>query len=133
LPSIVDIAAADVSKATVSRVLNNTSPYLRVETRQHVERAMAKLGCRPSRVARSLTSRRPRTVGLLISDVGNSFQADVLHGATGRGIDCGYRVCLSNTNYDLQRGQTLIRSLVNRRGDGVLIVSSRRSDDGSLN
>lgn len=128
MPSIADVAAAaGVSKATVSRVLNNTSPYLRAETRQRVERAIAELGFRPSSVARSLTSRRTHTVGLLISDVGNPFYADVIHGVEDRAIERGYSVFLCNTNYDLQRGQTLIRSLIDRRVDGVLIVSSRMS------
>lgn len=128
MPSIADVAvAAGVSKATVSRVLNNTSPYLRAETRQRVEQAIAELGFRPSSIARSLTSRRTHTVGLLISDVGNPFYADVIHGVEDRAIDHGYSVFLCNTNYDLQRGQTLIRSLIDRRVDGVLIMSSSMS------
>ena len=93
MPSIADVSvAAGVSKATVSRVLNNTSPYLRAETRQRVERAIAKLGFRPSSIARSLASRRTRTVGLLISDVGNPFYADVIHGVEDHAIGHGYSV-----------------------------------------
>ena len=49
MPSIADVSvAAGVSKATVSRVLNNTSPYLRAETRQRVERAIAELAFDPA-------------------------------------------------------------------------------------
>jgi len=93
MPSIADVSvAAGVSKATVSRVLNNTSPYLRAETRQRVERAIAKLGFRPSSIARSLASRRTRTVGQLISDVGNPFYADVIHGVEDHAIGHGYSV-----------------------------------------
>ena len=49
MPSIADVSvAAGVSKAPVSRVLNNTSPYLRAETRQRVERAIAELAFDPA-------------------------------------------------------------------------------------
>ena len=128
MSSITDVAAAaGVSKATVSRVLNGSSPYLRAATRQRVEQVIAELGFRPSGVARSLTSKRTQTVGLLISDVGNPFYADVIHGVEDQAIDRGYSVFLCNTNYDLQRGQALIHSLIDRRVDGVLLMSSSMS------
>lgn len=128
MSTIADVAAAaGVSKATVSRVLNSSAPYMRAETRQRVERAIAELSFRPSSVARSLTSKRTHTAGMLISDVGNPFYADVFHGVEDVGLSAGYNVFLCNTNYDLQRGQALVHSLIDRRVDGVLILSSTMS------
>jgi LacI family transcriptional regulator len=130
MSTIADVAAAArVSKATVSRVLSGNAPYMRAETRQRVEQAIAELGFRPSSVVRSLTSKRTFTVGVLISDVGNPFYADVIHGVEDIGLSAGYNIFLCNTNYDLQRGQAVVHSLIDRRVDGVLIMSSTMSAD----
>ena len=56
-PTIADVAeTAGVSKSTVSRVLSGNAEYMRAQTRQRVEQAIAELGYRPSSVARSLVS-----------------------------------------------------------------------------
>jgi len=76
--TIAEVAAvAGVSKATVSRVLSGNHKYLRAATRQRVERAIAQLDYRPSTVARSLTSKRTNTVGVLVADIGNPFYPEV--------------------------------------------------------
>lgn len=125
-PTITDVArVAQVSKATVSRVLSGNYEYMRGDTRERVEKAIDELGYRPSSVARSLTSKRTNTAALLVSDVGNPFYADVIHGVESVAFDSGYDVFLCNTNYDLDRGMAFIRSLIDKRVDGVLIMSSR--------
>jgi LacI family transcriptional regulator len=127
--TIEDVAAAaGVSKATVSRVLSGTFTHIRPETRRRVEEAIASLNYRPSAVARSLTSHRTYTVGMLVSDVANPFYGDVIHGVEDEAISAGYNVLLANTNYNLDRGLALVRSLIDRRADGALIMSSSASD-----
>lgn len=128
--TIADVAAAaGVSKATVSRVLGGHFRHVRPETRQRVEEAIRALEYRPSTVARSLASHRTFTVGMLVSDVANPFYGDVIHGVEDQAIGAGYNVLLANTNYDATRGLAQIRSLVDHRTDGVLIMSSSVSDD----
>jgi LacI family transcriptional regulator len=130
IPTIEDVAsAAGVSKSTVSRVLSGNYTYIRDETRQRVQEAIDQLGFRPSSVARSLTSRRTQTVGILISDIANPFYADVIHGVEDVAIEQNYNVFLGNTNYDMARGMALVRSFIDRRVDGVLIMSSTMSDE----
>ena len=130
VPTIADVAeAAGVSKSTVSRVLSGNYTYIREETRQRVQDAINRLGFRPNSIARSLTSKRTQTIGILISDIGNPFYSDVIHGAEDVAIEQNYNVFLGNTNYDLQRGLDLVRSFIDRRVDGVLIMSSTMSDE----
>jgi LacI family transcriptional regulator len=127
--TIADVAkVAGVSKATVSRVLSGNYEYMKPATRKRVESAIEKLGYRPSSVARSLTSNRTHTTALLVSDVGNPFYADVIHGVEDKAFKENYDVFLCNTNYDLERGLAFIRSLIDKRVDGVLIMSSSMSD-----
>lgn len=58
-------AAAGVSKASVSRVLNN-APGASTETREHVRRVIARLGFRPDPVARALANGRGEVIDLVV-------------------------------------------------------------------
>jgi len=128
--TIADVARlAGVSKSTVSRVLRGETHYIRAETCEKVLSSIAELDYRPSSVARSLVSKRTHTVGLLVSDVGNPFYPEVIHGVEDKAFAHGYQVFLCNTSYDLQRGLTFIRSLVDRQVDGILVMTSSVSDD----
>jgi DNA-binding LacI/PurR family transcriptional regulator len=60
-------AAAGVSRATVSRVVNG-SVRVDPKTRTAVERAIRRLGYVPNRAARSLVTRRTGSVGLVIPE-----------------------------------------------------------------
>jgi LacI family transcriptional regulator len=117
-------AAAGVSKATVSRVLSGNHKYLKPQTRARVEKAIRELQYRPSSVARSLTSKRTHTVGVLVADISNPFYPDVFHGIEDSALKQNYNVFLCNTNYDLARGGTYIQSLIDKRVDGILIMTS---------
>jgi len=128
--TIAEVAkAAGVSKATVSRVVNGNYLYLTPQTRQRVEQAIQQLDYRPSSVARSLTSKRTQTAGVLIPDVGNPFYPDVLHGIENIALEHAYNIFLCNTNYDLERGMSYIDSLIDKQVDGVLIMTSSFSGE----
>jgi DNA-binding LacI/PurR family transcriptional regulator len=128
--NIQDVAkAAKVSKSTVSRVLSGNYEYMREETRIRVDQAIQELNFRPSSVARSMTSKRTHTAAMLISDVANPFYAEVIHGVESQAFENGYDIFLCNTNYDADRGLAFIKSLIDKRVDGVLIMSSSMSDE----
>ncbi len=132
-PTIVDVAkVAGVSKATVSRVLSGNAEYMRPQTRERVLTAIEQLNYRPSNVARSLTSKRTYTAGILVSDVGNPFYPEVIYGVEDVALNHNYNIFLCNTSYDLQRGLTLIHSLADKQVDGLLIMSSSMSDEWVL-
>ncbi len=129
-PTIANVAeTAGVSKATVSRVLSGNAEYMRPETRSRVLEAIDKLDYRPSSIARSLTSKRTFTAGLLVSDIGNPFYPEVINGVEETALEQGYNIFLCNTSYDLERGMTYVRSLIDKQVDGVLIMSSTMSDE----
>jgi len=114
---------AGVSKSTVSHVINHTR-FVEPETSQKVVSAIEFLGYRPSGIARSLVSKRTRTAGLLISDVGNPFYHEVIMGVEDIALANDYSVFLCNTSYDLDRGMKFIQSLIDKSVDGVLFMTS---------
>lgn len=57
---------ADVSKATVSRVLNGY-PHVRPEVREKVQRVISETGYQPNNIARLLASDRSSIIGFVIS------------------------------------------------------------------
>lgn len=127
--TIADVAAAaGVSMATVSRVLSGSAAPMRASTRTKVEAAVAALDFHPNAAARSLTGRRTFTVGVLVSDIGNPFYAEVIKGVEDAGLPRGYSLFLGNTNFDLERGSVLIRSLIDRRVDAVILLFSEASE-----
>ncbi|MFZ5809906.1 MAG: LacI family DNA-binding transcriptional regulator [Chloroflexota bacterium] len=122
--TIKDVAnLAGVSKTTVSHVLNQTR-FVNEHTRQKVLQAVEELGYRPSSIARSLVSKRTKTVGLLISDVGNPFYPDVILGVEEIALANDYSIFLCNTNYDLTRAMKFIQTIIDKSVDGVLFMSS---------
>ena len=75
-------AAAGVSTATVSKVLN-ARPDVGQETRVRVERALADHGYVPQRQRRARKKARVRTVGLVCDDLLSPYTVEVLRGVSG--------------------------------------------------
>ena len=76
---------AGVSRATVSRVINN-SPKVSPEVRAAVEQAIAKLSYSPNQAARSLVTRRTDAIALVVCEPEEQFFADPFFAAVVRGL-----------------------------------------------
>lgn len=125
--TISDVAdRSGVSKSTVSHVINRTR-FVEEDTKKRVLEVIEELGYRPSNVARSMVSKRTKTAGLLISDVGNPFYSEVILGVEEAARAQGYNIFLCNTSYDIQRGMEFIQSLIDKMVDGVMLMSSSLS------
>ncbi|MEV7604064.1 LacI family DNA-binding transcriptional regulator [Paenarthrobacter sp. NPDC089322] len=86
---------AGVSHQTVSRVLNN-HPNVSSKTQERVESAIATLGYRRNTAARSLVTRRSRTIGVLACETGQYGPANTLLGVEQAGREAGYFVSIAS-------------------------------------
>jgi len=125
LISIKDIArAAKVSHSTVSRALQN-SPLVNHQTAHRI-REIAREKCyRPSAVARSLVTKRTKTIGVVVTRIADPFIAEVVNGIEEVANDHGYSVLLANSNANPDREVKVVHSFHERRVDGILVAASR--------
>ena len=123
--TIRDIAAmANVSVATVSRVINDTGT-VKEETRQRVLQAMADHNYKPNSVARSLSTRKSKLLGCVLPDISNPFFSAVFLAAEIRALERGYNLLLSNTMNNAEVESTLLQSLYERQVEGLFLLGGR--------
>jgi LacI family transcriptional regulator len=126
---MADVAAlADVSTATVSRVLTNR-PGVGDSTRQRVLDAVERLGYRPNAVARSLRVESTYTLGLVIGDIENPFFTELARAVEDAASAHGYSLILGNADEDAARQERYVDVLLNRRVDGLLVVPAVAQSD----
>jgi LacI family transcriptional regulator len=128
-PTIPDVAAlAGVSNATAARALGGygaVSPAVR----DKVAEAAAKLGYRPNSLARSMITGETHTIGLVVADIENPFFARAARGIGDVAHAAGYEVLLANSDEDPATERAAVRTLYEKRVDG-LIVAPTSTDDG---
>lgn len=123
-PTMRDVAArADVALKTVSRVMNGV-PTVDAELTRRVRAAAADLGYRPNVAASNLrrTGGRTGTIGLLVEDVGNPFSAAVHRAVEEVARTRNVLLLTGSLNEDVDREQHMVRTLIDRRADGLIIV-----------
>jgi LacI family transcriptional regulator len=129
IEEIADLA--DVSRSTVSRVLNN-HPSVRPSVRARVQQVIQEHRYTPRAAARSLASRRTNVVGLLIPRSAATIFSDpffphVIQGITETCSNRGYFLLLSMVT--VEREQDFYeRVLRGRHVDGLIMMSSDIDD-----
>ncbi|MGE5603636.1 MAG: LacI family DNA-binding transcriptional regulator [Nitrososphaerales archaeon] len=122
MTTINDVAKrAGVSPVTVSRVLNG-APNVNAATRERVNRAIAELGYVPNIVARSLRSRRTRSLALILPDITNPFWPTVARGVEDAAQKGGYSVLLCNSDENADKQARYLEVVASQQVDGVIIA-----------
>src|SRR6202795_193937 len=130
--TINDIARlADVSKKTVSRVLNK-SPFVSVETREKIEAIIARTGYSPDPQARGLAFRRSFLVGIVFDNPNPQYvvniQQGILDGLRGSGFELVIHPCDRHSRSYLAD----IRNFVERQKLFGVILTPSISEDEQL-
>lgn len=124
MTTIIDVAKhAGVSFKTVSRVLNGESS-VRPQTKERVLRSADILNYKVNSAARSLRSKKPHLVALLVDNPSRSYSQDVQIGAMAGCQQAGFTLVLGNPN----ETEALTRMLTQ---DGLLgaILTPPQSND----
>ena len=113
---------AGVSKATVSRVLNN-HPLVSKETREKVQDIIKRLNFTPNALARNLSLRRTDTIGILFPWTFNGFFSTVLPGIEHAARERGYHIITSLSHDEKDENTMALSLLQERRIDGLILMA----------
>jgi len=120
--TIRDVARqANVSVASASRALNGLDSVT-AGTRDRVLGAARELRYVPHTGARSLSTRRTDTIGLVLPDLHGEFFSEVIRGVDQAAWSRGLHLLVSNTHGDPAEARTAVRAM-RGRADGLLIMS----------
>ncbi|HHV47069.1 MAG TPA: LacI family transcriptional regulator [Tissierellia bacterium] len=127
--TIKDVAKkAGVSISTVSRVINNSKP-VSLEVRKKVLDAIKELGYKPNEVARSLVTRRSRLIGVIVTDIGNSYIAEMVRGIEEVGRMYNYDIILSSSYGNKDTEKKFVQLLMSKQVEGIILISEEKDNE----
>ena len=113
---------AKVSIATVSRTINHVAT-VNPKMAKRVREVIDELDYFPNTQARALGSGRSRLFGLIVSDITNPFFPELIQGFEDIAVEHGYEILVSSTNYDPKRMAHCVRRMLERKVDGVAVMT----------
>lgn len=125
-PTIREVAAqAGVSHQTVSRVIN-ADGYVAEATRTRVQQAIRQLNFVPNGIARSLSSRRSHTLGVVSNDISDHSFAEMAAGAEAEARRQGYYLIIGSVEDAVPEDEeAYLRLMQQRRIEGLIVARPR--------
>ncbi|GIT82048.1 LacI family transcriptional regulator [Leifsonia sp. LS1] len=120
-------AAAGVSIATVSRVLNG-GPVTEI-TAAKVRSAADRLKYTPNALTKSIFAGRSSTLGVLIDDLRSPFYTDLMRGIDDVANANGSLVMFSNTFFHTGREVAQVQAMDEQRVRGLIVTSGPSVDE----
>jgi DNA-binding LacI/PurR family transcriptional regulator len=131
--TINDIAKiTNVSKSTISRVLNESGPVSE-HTRSVVAKAIKSLNYHPNEIARSLSLKKTHTIGLIVEDIRNPWYAQACWSAERIFRKDEYRTVICNADNDPEQEGYLLNMMKFRNVEGILCIGMQEDATSILN
>src|SRR5215203_2595044 len=130
--TVHDVAReAGVSKATAARVLGGYG-LTSATVREKVLAAAQELGYRTNELARSMTTGRSGTIGVIVGDVENPYFGQAVRGITDVASAAGFDVILANSGEDLEKERDAVRVFLGKRVDGLIVTPACMAESHHL-
>ena len=113
----------NISASTVSRAINGNK-CVSPETYRMVMEAVEKYNYIPNEAARNLKSCQSTTIGMLVSDLSNSFYTSIIAGAEAELEAHGYSIILCNYNEDYYQQIEYTKLMLSRNVAGLIMSPS---------
>ena len=131
--TIKDVAAAaNVSVATVSRVLNGNY-YVSPDVEDRVRRAIEALGYVQNSIARSLKMNSTHMIGYVVSDISNTYHISAARAAEDILRKEGYSMILCSTENSKEREHEYLNLLVGKHVDALVLNTTGKNDPYLVN
>ena len=127
-----DVArAAKVSKATAARALGQYGSVSARVVAQVITAAQA-LGYRPNELARSMTTGRSGTIGVIVGDIENPYFSLAVRGVSDAAKARGFNVILANSGEKIAEEKAAVELLVRKQIDGLIVAPAASGDTDHL-
>lgn len=123
---------ANVSIATVSRVVNNKAEGVSDAKRQEIKKLIAKYNYQPNALARSMVTKKSNTVGFIIPDIENPFFPGMARGVEDAAVKKGYTVFLCNSDGKISKESDYIMTLYEKRVDGLILAPTGTDSEDNI-
>lgn len=126
---LVDIAdRLGLTKVSVSKALRDHSD-ISEDTRALVKKTAAEMGYTPNLVARSLSSNRSHTLGVVVPKIAHTFFSSVIEAVQEEATRRGYGIVLAVSSESATLECQHIERLLSMRVDGLLVSVSKEAPD----
>ena len=130
--TLMDVAQhCGVSRATVSLVLND-SPLVAAKTRDRVRQAMTELGYVYNRSAASLRTQHSDAIGVVLTNITNPYFAEFATGVQDVLTSSAAVPLLAVSGEDRELQHRLVKSLVERNVDGIVLIPAHGTTPNDL-
>lgn len=128
--TLSDVAkAANVSKTTVSLVLNDKPINVSKETKKRILDAAKNLNYVPNFLAKGLITKKSNTIGVIVPDIQNPFFNEMIKHIEQSLEKKGYSIIISNTYNNKKRQVDSIKLLLSKIVDGVILAAVDEEDE----
>jgi LacI family transcriptional regulator len=119
----------NVSKTAVSLVLNNKGDENNIsqDTQQKILAYAKEHNYVPNQLARGLSRGKSETIGLIIPNISDTFYSKIAGFIERKAKELGYTVIFSSSYEDPKKEAELIRSMLNRQVEGLIIASTQQN------
>lgn len=126
--TIKDVAKiAGVSISTVSRVINNSKP-VSPEVKRKVLEAIDGTGYKPNEIARTLVTKKSNVIGIIVTDLGFSYIAEMVRGIEEIGKMYDYDILLCSSYGEEEAELNYMRLLIQKQVEGIILISNNLND-----
>ncbi|HIR28187.1 MAG TPA: LacI family DNA-binding transcriptional regulator [Candidatus Choladousia intestinigallinarum] len=123
MATLKDVAReSGLTVGTVSRVLNNRG-YISEKTRQKVYRVMKELNYQPNEMARSLSTQRTNTIGVIVPHIVHPYFAKMIDCLEEAAYESNYKILLFSSKGKTDLEEKYIEMCWRNRVSGVILFS----------
>lgn len=126
--TIVEIAKlANVSTATVSRIINNTG-RVNSEKKKKVLELIEEYNYKPNMIAKALQSSKSNTVGFIVPHINSPFYAQVYYETELIAREEGYTLILCNSESDKHHESSILNTFISDNVRAIVLMGGRLDD-----
>lgn len=112
---------AGVSKTTISFYLNGKTQRISLKTQNRIATIIKQTNFQPNIAARCLNSKSSKLIGVLISDITNTFSNQIVKGIETIASKYNYQVIVGNSEYSYQREENYIEQMLSMGVAGFIV------------